>query len=103
MGIERRGGKVYYYKKRRWGNKVVSEYVGGGADVIDFAEFIRDINASRRAERAGLERLKTLSKATDASLDELSAEVDQQAERWLEVLGFHQHKGQWRKQRNGSK
>jgi hypothetical protein len=103
MGIERRGGNVYYYKKHRRGNKVVSEYRGGGADVIDFAEFIRDINASRRAERDGLKRLESLSNAADAPLDNLSAEIDRQADAWLEVLGFHQHKGQWRKQRNGSK
>ncbi|HEX8090001.1 MAG TPA: hypothetical protein VF762_14165 [Blastocatellia bacterium] len=103
MGIEqRRSGKLYYYKKKRVGGKVVSEYQGGG----ELVHILQHIEAKDRAEKeAERERLRAerISMAEiDKQIDDFSRMVDMLMEAELISKGFHQHKRQWRKRRNGS-
>ena len=103
MGIETRhnNGKLYYYKKRREGGRVVSEYVGGG-EVAQICEYIeaRD-RAEKEAERER-QRMERMSMAEiDKHIDDFSKMVDTLMEAELIAKGFHQHKRQWRRRRNG--
>ena len=101
MGIESRhnGSKLYYYKKRRVGSKVVSEYQGGG----EVVSILQHIQARERAEKAAeRERLRAerMSMAEiDKQLDDFSRMVDTFMTAELISKGFHQHKRQWRRRR----
>lgn len=101
MGWERRGAATYYYRKRRIGQRVVSEYVGGGAlgevaalqderDRLERAE-------RRQAERQASEEMRTLDRQADAVVELIRV----LAHGVLLVTGHHTHRGQWRKRRDG--
>src|SRR5829696_7584297 len=99
MGLEKRNGRVYYYKSRRDGEKVRKVYVGAGdfahlAAKLDEAERLRreEEVAYWRAERERLER----SAAFLRGLEE-AAEVLIRAH--LLASGCHKHEGQWRRKR----
>ena len=105
MGVEARhkSGKLYYYKKRREGGRVVSEYVGGGILVDLEQRRAENERAKREADREQL-RIERMSMAEiDQSLDRFSNMVDTLMAAELISMGFHQHKRQWRRRRNGSK
>jgi len=100
MGVEERKGRIYYYKKKRIGHRVVSEYVGGGSLVL---------HAARQAEErtAAAAAAQKLDKRKRQELMKIESEIDH-IFRWIEALssselildGYHQHKGEWRKRRN---
>ncbi len=46
MGIEQRKGNLYYYRKRRVGDRVVSEY--GGGLIVSLAERQAEIEWAQR-------------------------------------------------------
>ena len=104
MGLEtRERGGVYYYRKRRIGDKVISEYMGSGdlaflAGIYDERE-----RAEREAKRQQLRQLRTEATNTDRMLAELAGIVDTFVSASLIVEGYHQHKGQWRRKRGKSK
>ena len=100
MGLERRGGGSYYYRKVRRDGRVVSEYLGGG------------LPACLEAWGAAIEREKNLARrvaweASRARLDEGEAEaiamfdaVEAVAREALEAAGYRRRKrGEWRKRR----
>ena len=97
--MEKRNGCVYYYKSRRDGEKVRKVYVGAGdfahvAAELDEAERLRrkEEAAYWKAERERLER-------SVAFLQELEEVAEVLTRAHLLASGFHQHKGQWRRQR----
>ena len=97
MAIETRNGRSYYYRKRRIGRRVISEYVSGeplaGLVAVE-DEQERDYRRDRRAKfQAERERQREL----DAQIDRACATVRAALAAALEVAGFHKHKGQWRK------
>ena len=47
MGLEQRGNATYYYRKKRRGVRVVSEYVGRG----ELAQFAALIDGSEKRDR----------------------------------------------------
>ena len=103
MGVEARhkAGNLYYYRKRREGDRVVSEYVGGGL-VVDLAQKRTEIDKEIREAQAIQRQAERLSSAQiDAALDEFSNIVDTLTTAVLISMGYHQHKGQWRRRRNG--
>jgi hypothetical protein len=103
MGVEARNknGNLYYYRKRRVGDRVVSEYVGGGL-VVDLAQRSAEIEQARKqAEREQLKAERMSMAEIDNALDDFSNMVDSLVEAELISLGFHRHKRQWRKRRNG--
>jgi hypothetical protein len=104
MAIEaRRNGNLYYYRKRREGSRVVSEYVGGGILVDLEQRRAESERAKREADRERL-RVERMSMAEiDQALDRFSGMVDSLMAAELISKGFHQHKRQWRRRRNGSK
>lgn len=101
MGWELRNGKRYYYRKSRHGRKVISEYIGTG----EIAEIFLDLNEIDWAEQAHLrimwkeqkEEIKRLNK----DFTQLAKIINGMARASLLISGYHSHKGQWRKNRNG--
>lgn len=102
MGWETRSGHRYYYRKRRDGDRVVSEYVGTG----ELAEALgRYINLDRNRET--LER--ALWKLECADLDQPDEALDglyhftrDLATVVLIATGHHTHKREWRQWRMAS-
>ena len=103
MGLERRGGGSYYYRKVRRDGRVVSEYLGGGLPAC-LEEW--GVAAGRERSRARREAWE----ARRARLDEREAEavalfdaVEAVAREALEAAGYRRHKrGEWRKRRGES-
>jgi hypothetical protein len=97
MGIEARhgNGKLYYYDKRREGDRVVSQYVGSGL-VADLAQKRAEID-KRQREAARAERMSIAE--IDRRMGEFSELVDLLVKAELLTLGYHQHKRQWRRRR----
>jgi hypothetical protein len=99
MGLENHGKRRYYYRKRRIGKRVVSEYVGAG----DLAEFEHILNlreqAERRRARQALVKLRG-QLADPPELVEYFALVRLLTDASLAAAGLRQHKrGEWRKPR----
>jgi hypothetical protein len=97
--LERRDGRLYYYRSVRDGERVRKVYVGAG----EFARICSETDilcrSSRRArreqERAELERLEALI----APVLELSEAAKGLAHAHLIAAGYHRHKGDYRRAR----
>jgi hypothetical protein len=98
MALEWHGGTgPYYYRKRREGDRVTSEYVGSGAvaelsaadDAAERLEQQRQ-RATFRATARVVEERASLLLGTEADVRALSAGC-------LIVNGFYAHKRQWRR------
>jgi hypothetical protein len=73
MAWEKRGNGLYYYRKRREGQRVISEYIGAG----EFAQAIATLDALDR-ERRLLEWLEYQDKRTELETDrDFGREVDE--------------------------
>jgi hypothetical protein len=71
MGFENRKGNRYYYRKKRVGRRVVSEYIGKG----EYAGILARIN-----------RLSAEKKANDAVKSALARQKDDEIEQHLSEL-----------------
>jgi signal recognition particle GTPase len=99
MGVEQRKGNLYYYRKRRDGDRVVSEYVGGGL-VVSLVERQAEIERAQRAAELAQRHAERMSLAEiDRQMDQFSNLVDSVMAAELLTLGYHQHKRQWRRRR----
>jgi len=99
VGLEKRNGRVYYYKSHRDGEKVRKVYVGAGdfaylAAKLDEAERIR-----RKEEAAYWKEERDRLEGSAAFLEELTEAAEILTRAHLLASGCHQHKGQWRRQR----
>ena len=95
MSWEQRGNRRYYYRKRRQGGRVVSEYVGAGelagaAAALDALE--REIRRAERQRRAQL-------RALDAQIAQVCDLIRALTDAVLLINDYHTHKVQWRKKR----
>jgi len=100
MAWETRNGRAYYYRKRRIGRRIVSEYVGGGSVGQLAAEMDALAQAQRQERRAREQAERQKQQELDAELEEARAAVQAAVAATLQAAGFHRHKGQWRR-RNG--
>ena len=99
MAWEERDGRRYYYRKRRVGRCVVSEYVGSGLIAEMVAEQDEEDRQRRMQDRKSFENLKVDIKKMDDELDSL-IDITRACIRANFLLsGFHPHKGQWRTKR----
>jgi hypothetical protein len=100
MGVEIRKGRLYYYRKRRESDRVVSEYVGSG-EVVQIADRLAALERERKQEqRESLRAQQASIDQINSMVDSYSAMVDRVVEAHLLALGFHKHNRQWRR-RNG--
>jgi hypothetical protein len=100
MGWEKRNGRMYYYRKRREGNRVVSEYIGAGlagqlAEIFD-VEHREEVTYKRTELRAQ----KTQAQVSDSRVSEMEKYTQTIMRACLLLGGYHTHKRQWRKLRN---
>jgi hypothetical protein len=100
MSWEQRDGRRYYYRKKRIGKRVVSEYVGTGL----LAEITADIDEEERRlkqdEAARLKAIREADKALDREIDAICAEVRDLIAVTMLATGHYAHKRQWRKRRD---
>ena len=99
MGLETRRGRLYYYRKRREGGRVVSEYAGGGHVAGLLAVLDGEARGQREEKAAEREARREADRRTDSTLDELRAACDALAAASLLAGGCHTHKGEWRRRR----
>lgn len=96
MGWEtRRNGKQYFYHKCRIGDRVVSLYVGTGANASEFERELRKRLEDRQRLLVAKERMSQLLGSL-ASLDEVA---NQLIELESQAAGLYRHHGTWRKRR----
>ena len=99
MAWEQRGARHYYYRKRRVGSTVRSEYVGAG----ESAHLVAAVGQVHQAEAAARRAAEQCAQGEALSLDrEVNAAcdlVDGLRKALLLLAGYHTHKGEWRKQR----
>lgn len=101
MAWEQRGNSLYYYRKRRNGKQVSSEYVGSGP----MARLVSDLDQEERDEQKHTStqwhRQKQEVRSVELDLAQLHEMTNHLIKATLLVSGYHPHKGQWRKKRNG--
>lgn len=99
MAWEKRGRGLYYYRKRREGRRVVSEYVGSGPLAALSAELDAAKRQARESEWAEVRAARAEQRQTDVALGTAENALCALISAVLEGYGFHQHKRQWRKRR----
>ena len=105
MAWERRsGGRWFYYRARRFGRRVVKEYLGG----VGVGEHAEEADAQARlardeARQEGSRIVEPLDTCA-RSLEALEALSNAMAIAALEAAGYHRHHcGEWRKRRAPAK
>lgn len=99
MAWESRKGKgAYYTRSRRYGGRVVREYIGSDetAKVIAYldAQKRQELSAKQDAQR----EVQNQFDAIDSQVELLCELADDLARAMLIVAGYHQHKGsEWRR------
>ncbi len=101
MGWENRNGRLYYYRKERVGRQVFSRYVGRGplADVLAGKD--ASARRKRKQDRLARQHEREDNARVDTEIDSIGALLNMLTEGALVAAGFHKHKGQWRKNRDG--
>jgi hypothetical protein len=98
--LERRNGRLYYYRSVRDGEKVRKVYVGAGefARICSETDILRRTSrrAQRERERTELERLEGLL----ALLEEFSEAAKVLVIAHLVDGGYRKRKGEWRRARS---
>jgi hypothetical protein len=100
MAWEERNGRRYYYRKRRIGKTVISEYVGVGwigeaaaaMDALDLAE--------QRSKQQAWQREQSEYMEAEREVRQLGELTRMLTRATFLLAGYHPHKGQWRKRRN---
>jgi hypothetical protein len=96
MGWEQRSNQRYYYRKRRQGDRVVSEYVGTG----ELAAAAATLDALERELRQAERQRWAAIREADAQVQEICDLIQALVQAALLATGHHTHKGQWRKKRH---
>lgn len=92
-----RGG--HWYKSRREGGHVVTEYVGTGELGRLSAEADNMKQQQRVQERAQRQALATQEHEFDCELDAIAKQLKVFIDNALTVSGYHRHSGTWRRAR----
>src|ERR1051326_4885670 len=101
MGFESRGSNSYYYRKRREGGRVVSEYVGAGHAARLLAQLDAADRAEEKARRAQARSEREADETLDELLDAIGAALRTAAACEMIAAGCHNHRGEWRVIRGG--
>ena len=99
MGWEKRGGKTYFYQKKRDGNRAYSEYYGSGEMAELHAQFERVQQTERKLRAEKQRHIKREIEQADDEIDELFSLNAILVDALFLVNGYHEHSRQWRKKR----
>ena len=94
----------YYYRARKIGGRVVTQYIGRGktGELVAMGDDLD--RQEREQERDSFLAWKENLADLDEPLEELNEMVDKLAHAALLAAGFHQHRrGEWRRRRNGER
>lgn len=83
MALENRNGNLYYYRKRREGNRVISEYVGGGEVGLLIARYEIIEQAKAEKEKEARKAARFECEAADRKLDDLEKQLNKFLETYL--------------------
>lgn len=101
MGLERRGNRLYYYRKKRFGKRVVSEYQGGGelAELMQASDQLRrcEDTIEKEASRRKVEALREGFAELDTLIESFCREAQDFDDALFLISGYHKHSRQWRK------
>lgn len=97
MGWEHRGNRLYYYRKKRKGRRVVSEYMGAGLSAQGFSELDREDRREFQLARVKWKAQRVEITKRDADFEYLTRLVRSLVQATLLTSGYHPYKGQWRK------
>jgi hypothetical protein len=89
----------YWYRSRRIGDRVISEYLGAGPVAQMAAERDQAARDRRAKARAAEMAAQKADLAIDKQLDQLGDLVRAMTTAALVAGGYHTHKGQWRQMR----
>ncbi len=95
MGWETRGGRLYYYRKRRSGQRVTSKYV-----LVDIAGWAAVLDLEKRQRRTAEREERAAFRAADLATERAGALGRVLANQALRAAGYRKHKGQWRWKRS---
>lgn len=101
MGWEYRGNRLYYYRKKREGQRVVSEYIGSGMTASLIAEMDNDDYLERAYSATEWKKQRNEQKRIESNMDKVQECVNSVVRAVFLTSGYHAHKGQWRKIRHG--
>src|SRR4051794_11955341 len=101
MSWDYRGAKAYFYQNVREGNKVRKVYIGRGEKAEEMAHQVEQRQKERQAQRELCQREMAELAAAEEKLRELRAIADLLVRAVLLGANCYQHKGQWRRRRNG--
>ena len=97
MAYQRNG---YWYRSKRNGDHVETEYLGAGELGRAIAELDALDREQRQMERAELRAEQERERKVDRTLDATGDLLRLLVQAHLLVNGYHNHKGQWRKRRD---
>jgi hypothetical protein len=107
MGLESRGGRLYFYRKVWDRGRVRSEYVGGGLlALLAYRLELEDREereARKASEQARWNEERAQIDALDSRVDAHVVALEKAVAAYLEAAGFHRQKnrcGGWVKPRN---
>jgi hypothetical protein len=86
----------YWYKSRREGQRVVSEYIGCGDRARVSAELENQQIQERVRERSERQVLAVQEHELDRTLDAIAGQLRDLVNVALIVSGYHKHSGTWR-------
>lgn len=99
MAWQERNGKRYYYRSKRRGGQVVTEYAGTGSAGESEALLDELERARQEAERAEWQRQIEADAALDQEIAEYALAVRRTVAAVLLASGYHRPKRQWRLRR----
>lgn len=101
MAWERRGNRSYFYRKERINGRVRSVYVGRGEVAVLIDQCERGRLIERKFKEHTIEKHRNKVELIDEAINELSEINHSLVDALFLINGFHRHKRQWRKRRNG--
>ncbi len=104
MAFEKRGNGIYYYKKEREGNRVVSKYIGTG-EVASLIAQMDELEAdSKYHKRFEEQQRREKAERFEREIIEIENAFNQLVIAHLLINGYRQTDSrEWRKTRNGRK
>ena len=101
MGWKRIGNHSYFYRSRREGGRVVSEYLGRGELGMLTSALDRHDRQERDGRRAEEQAEREEAKRQERAVREWFEAVEVVATGAMLAAGFRKHHGQWRRARHG--